>query len=169
MSSKTTDVVHDDAPVHFFRNEREHLTLTFQDRWIDWGGPTSWPVRSSNLNPLDFWLSRTTRQINMAISFMFTLLDGRYSDLVWSLDFLSLVHQVAVGLSTVRNSRVSSPFPKISKTELSFTSGTLVRKLQNKMTTKRGHVFTEDKLIEICTYLEASLREIYTNNPRRLN
>ncbi|KAJ4444530.1 hypothetical protein ANN_06324 [Periplaneta americana] len=22
----------------FSRNEREHLTLTFQDRWIDWGG-----------------------------------------------------------------------------------------------------------------------------------
>ncbi|KAJ4446553.1 hypothetical protein ANN_13250 [Periplaneta americana] len=51
-------------PAHFFRNEREHLTLTFQDRWNDLGGPTPWPVRSSNLNPLDFWLSRTTRSIS---------------------------------------------------------------------------------------------------------
>ncbi|KAJ4449843.1 hypothetical protein ANN_01249 [Periplaneta americana] len=45
----------------FFRNESEHLTLTFQDLWIDWGGPTPWPARSSNLNPLDFWFSRITR------------------------------------------------------------------------------------------------------------
>ncbi|KAJ4438470.1 hypothetical protein ANN_14415 [Periplaneta americana] len=28
--------MHDGTPAHFFRNEREHLTLTFQDRWIDW-------------------------------------------------------------------------------------------------------------------------------------
>ncbi|KAJ4432391.1 hypothetical protein ANN_21010 [Periplaneta americana] len=32
--------MHDGTPAHFFRNEREHLTLTFQGRWIDWGGPT---------------------------------------------------------------------------------------------------------------------------------
>ncbi|KAJ4435499.1 hypothetical protein ANN_18115 [Periplaneta americana] len=64
MSTKTTDVVH--ARWHrstFFRNEREHLTLTFQKCWIDWRGPTSRPARSSDLNPLDFWLSRTTRSI----------------------------------------------------------------------------------------------------------
>ncbi|KAJ4439618.1 hypothetical protein ANN_07746 [Periplaneta americana] len=43
---------------------REHLTQTFQDRWIDCGGPTPWAVRSPNLNPLDVWLSRTTRALN---------------------------------------------------------------------------------------------------------
>ncbi|KAJ4448480.1 hypothetical protein ANN_10496 [Periplaneta americana] len=31
--------MHDGTPEHFFRNEREHLTLTFQDRWIDLGRP----------------------------------------------------------------------------------------------------------------------------------
>ncbi|KAJ4438284.1 hypothetical protein ANN_14223 [Periplaneta americana] len=46
--------MHDDTPAHFLRNVREHLTLTFEDRWIDLGGPTPWPVRSPNLNPLDF-------------------------------------------------------------------------------------------------------------------
>ncbi|KAJ4445251.1 hypothetical protein ANN_07052 [Periplaneta americana] len=55
--------MHNGTPAHSFRNEREHLTLTFQDRWIDWGGPTAWPARSSYLNPLDFWLSRTTSGI----------------------------------------------------------------------------------------------------------
>ncbi|KAJ4446961.1 hypothetical protein ANN_13663 [Periplaneta americana] len=53
--------MHDGTPAHFLRNEREHLTLTFQDRWIDWGCPTPWHARFPNLNPLDFWLSRTTR------------------------------------------------------------------------------------------------------------
>ncbi|KAJ4443470.1 hypothetical protein ANN_05142 [Periplaneta americana] len=43
---------HDGTPAHFFRNEREHLTLIFEDRCIDWGGPTPWPARSSNLNHL---------------------------------------------------------------------------------------------------------------------
>ncbi|KAJ4446641.1 hypothetical protein ANN_13338 [Periplaneta americana] len=46
--------MHDDTPAHFFRNEREHLTLTFQDHWIDWRGTTPWLARSSNINPLDF-------------------------------------------------------------------------------------------------------------------
>ncbi|KAJ4431084.1 hypothetical protein ANN_19679 [Periplaneta americana] len=31
---------HDGAPAHFLRNVREHLTLTFQDRWIGRGSPT---------------------------------------------------------------------------------------------------------------------------------
>ncbi|KAJ4439913.1 hypothetical protein ANN_08043 [Periplaneta americana] len=32
--------MYDGTPAHFFRNECEHQTLTFQNRWIDWGGPT---------------------------------------------------------------------------------------------------------------------------------
>ncbi|KAJ4435019.1 hypothetical protein ANN_23592 [Periplaneta americana] len=54
--------MHDGTPAHFFRSEREQVTLTFQDRLIDWGGPKPWPARSSNLNPLDLWLSRTTSE-----------------------------------------------------------------------------------------------------------
>ncbi|KAJ4431305.1 hypothetical protein ANN_19902 [Periplaneta americana] len=46
--------MHDGTPTHFFLSEREHLTLTFQDRWIDWGSLTPWPARSPNLNPLAF-------------------------------------------------------------------------------------------------------------------
>ncbi|KAJ4437192.1 hypothetical protein ANN_17327 [Periplaneta americana] len=53
--------MHDGTPAHFSRNECEHLSLSFQDRWIDWGGPAPWPARSPNLNPLDVLLSRTTR------------------------------------------------------------------------------------------------------------
>ncbi|KAJ4443273.1 hypothetical protein ANN_04941 [Periplaneta americana] len=30
---------HEGTPAHFFRNEREHLMLTFQERWIDWEAP----------------------------------------------------------------------------------------------------------------------------------
>ncbi|KAJ4437363.1 hypothetical protein ANN_17504 [Periplaneta americana] len=41
--------LHDDTLVHFFRNEREHLTVTFQDRWIDLGSPTPWSARSPRL------------------------------------------------------------------------------------------------------------------------
>ncbi|KAJ4432124.1 hypothetical protein ANN_20740 [Periplaneta americana] len=48
--------MYDGAPAHFLRIVREHLTLTFQDRWIGRGSPTPWPARSPNLNPLDFWL-----------------------------------------------------------------------------------------------------------------
>lgn len=48
--------MHDGAPAHFHRNVREHLTLTFGDHWIGRGGPTPWPSRSPDFNPLDFWL-----------------------------------------------------------------------------------------------------------------
>lgn len=48
--------MHDGAPAHFLRNVREHLTNTFNRRWIGRGGPVSWPARSPDLNPLDFWL-----------------------------------------------------------------------------------------------------------------
>ncbi|KAJ4449606.1 hypothetical protein ANN_01009 [Periplaneta americana] len=54
--------MHDATPAHFLRNVHEHLTLIFQDRWIDRGGPTPWPARSSNLNPLYFWLWPVSEQ-----------------------------------------------------------------------------------------------------------
>ncbi|KAJ4438259.1 hypothetical protein ANN_14198 [Periplaneta americana] len=42
--------MHNGTPAHFNRNVREHLTLTFQDLWIDW------PARLRNLNLLYFSL-----------------------------------------------------------------------------------------------------------------
>ncbi|KAJ8878003.1 hypothetical protein PR048_022466 [Dryococelus australis] len=38
------------------RHVREHLTETFNGRWIGQGDPLSWPSRSPELHPLDFWL-----------------------------------------------------------------------------------------------------------------
>lgn len=47
---------HDGAPAHFSVDVREHLHRTFDQRWIGRGGPVSWPARSPDLNPLDFFL-----------------------------------------------------------------------------------------------------------------
>jgi len=47
---------HDGAPPHFSRNVRQHLNNTYGNRWIGRGGPVSWPPRSPDLNPLDFYL-----------------------------------------------------------------------------------------------------------------
>lgn len=46
----------DGAPCHFARDVREHLNETFPRRWIGRGGPISWPARSPDLNPIDFFL-----------------------------------------------------------------------------------------------------------------
>lgn len=48
--------MHDGAPPHFARNVRHHLDRVFEDRWIGRGGPASWPPRSPDFNPLDFYL-----------------------------------------------------------------------------------------------------------------
>jgi hypothetical protein len=47
---------HDAAPPHFSRNVREILDNQYSQRWIGRGGPHHWPVRSPDLNPLDFFL-----------------------------------------------------------------------------------------------------------------
>lgn len=47
---------HDGAPAHFSIVVREHLHGTFGRRWVGRGGPVSWPARSPDLNPLDFFL-----------------------------------------------------------------------------------------------------------------
>lgn len=47
---------HDGAPAHYSRNVREILNRRFPNKWIGRGGPTSWPPRSPDLNPIDFWL-----------------------------------------------------------------------------------------------------------------
>ncbi|KAJ4445979.1 hypothetical protein ANN_12665 [Periplaneta americana] len=41
---------------HFSRMARRYLDRRFPDRWIRRGGPTAWPPRSPDLNPLDFYL-----------------------------------------------------------------------------------------------------------------
>ena len=55
--------MHDGAPAHFLRIVHQHLTRTFENRWIGRGGPIPWPARSPDLNPLDFWLWGYMKQL----------------------------------------------------------------------------------------------------------
>lgn len=47
---------HDGAPAHFSNIVRGFLNANYRRRWIGRGGPVSWPPRSPDLNPLDFFL-----------------------------------------------------------------------------------------------------------------
>lgn len=47
---------HDGAPAHYGVNVRNWLNERFVGRWIGRGGPTPWPPRSPDLNPLDYYL-----------------------------------------------------------------------------------------------------------------
>jgi hypothetical protein len=47
---------HDGAPANFRAQTHQHLNTKFPDRWLGSGGPVSWPTRSPDLNPLDFFL-----------------------------------------------------------------------------------------------------------------
>jgi hypothetical protein len=42
--------------IHFSRAVRDVLNNTYHDPWIGRGGPTAWPPRSPDLNPLDCYL-----------------------------------------------------------------------------------------------------------------
>jgi hypothetical protein len=44
--------MHDGAQAHVSRAVRDVLSNTYHDRWINRGGPTAWPPRSPDLNPL---------------------------------------------------------------------------------------------------------------------
>lgn len=46
---------HDGCPAHYSRHVREYLNQTYPHRWIGRGGEISWPPRSPDLNPLDFF------------------------------------------------------------------------------------------------------------------
>lgn len=46
----------DGAPPHWGLTVREFLSHTFPDRWIGRDGPISWPPRSPDITPLDFFL-----------------------------------------------------------------------------------------------------------------
>lgn len=45
----------DGCPAHFARPVREYLDEELPGRWIGRAGPISWPARSPDLNPLDFF------------------------------------------------------------------------------------------------------------------
>ncbi|EZA58856.1 hypothetical protein X777_01031 [Ooceraea biroi] len=47
---------HDGCPAHNARVARTVLHEMFPERWIRKGGHISWPARSPDLNPLDFFL-----------------------------------------------------------------------------------------------------------------
>lgn len=46
----------DGCPAHYSRNVREWMSRRFPRRWIGRGGTVSWPPRSPDLTPLDFYL-----------------------------------------------------------------------------------------------------------------
>lgn len=46
----------DGAPPHYHSSVREFLAEQFGSRWIGRGGPVSWPPRSPDLTPMDFFL-----------------------------------------------------------------------------------------------------------------
>jgi hypothetical protein len=45
---------HDGAAAHLNRPLRDVLNNTYHSRWIGRGGPTAWPPRPPDLNPLSF-------------------------------------------------------------------------------------------------------------------
>jgi len=45
----------DGAPPHWGLNVRAALDAEFPGRWIGRGGPTTWPPRSPDVTPLDFF------------------------------------------------------------------------------------------------------------------
>ncbi|XP_011693193.1 PREDICTED: uncharacterized protein LOC105453157 [Wasmannia auropunctata] len=47
---------HDRAPPHNARRIRQTLNEKFPERWIGRNGPRSWPARSPDLIPLDYFL-----------------------------------------------------------------------------------------------------------------
>lgn len=48
--------MHDGAPAHFSLIARDFLNAVFPERWIGRAGPVTWPPRSPDLNPLDFYV-----------------------------------------------------------------------------------------------------------------
>lgn len=54
---------HDGAPAHFFRDVRQLLDEQYPNRWIGRGGPITWPARSPDLSPLDYFLWGTMKDL----------------------------------------------------------------------------------------------------------
>ena len=53
---------HDGAPPHSARCTRHILNRKYPNKWIGRGGPRSWPARSPDLTPLDFFLWGTIKE-----------------------------------------------------------------------------------------------------------
>ena len=51
-------IQHDGAPPHFGVDAHNHLNAVFSGSWTGRGDPIPWPVRSSDLNPLHYFLWR---------------------------------------------------------------------------------------------------------------
>jgi hypothetical protein len=49
-------IQHDGAPPHYGREVTTYLNHKFRGRWIGRGGPVTWPPRSPDLYPLDFFV-----------------------------------------------------------------------------------------------------------------
>ncbi|KAJ8949642.1 hypothetical protein NQ318_010058 [Aromia moschata] len=62
--------MHDGAPPHFARIVREYLNEQFPGRWIGRGNdaPISWPLRSPDLNPCDFFIWGDLKQKVYSVS-----------------------------------------------------------------------------------------------------
>jgi hypothetical protein len=54
---------HDGAPAHISAQTQHYLSAQFPDRWLGCGSPVSWPARSPDLNPLDFFLLGHLKEI----------------------------------------------------------------------------------------------------------
>jgi hypothetical protein len=46
--------MHVGAKAHFARAVGRHLTRRYGERWMGRGGPVPWPLRSPDLNPVDY-------------------------------------------------------------------------------------------------------------------
>jgi hypothetical protein len=55
--------MHDGAPAHFARAVRRYLTRRYGERWMGGGGPVPWPPRSSDLNPVDYYVRSHVRSL----------------------------------------------------------------------------------------------------------
>jgi len=51
------------AAAHFACQVQEHLTITYNDRWIAQCGPMAWPPRSPDLIPMDFFVWGHTKAL----------------------------------------------------------------------------------------------------------
>jgi hypothetical protein len=49
-------IKHDGAPPDYSREVTTYLNRKFRGRWIGRGGPVTWPPRSPDLPPLDFFV-----------------------------------------------------------------------------------------------------------------
>lgn len=53
---RTMVLQNDGAPCHYATQVRNYLNEAYPNRWIGRGGPISWPPRSPDLNPMDFFI-----------------------------------------------------------------------------------------------------------------